>query len=93
MLGIPGYFTNHSLHVTAATRLYEAQVDEATIMQRTGHRSAEGVRVYKRATEKLKLSSNIFNQVQVNNKAKLVNSDQTMKAYCSSPIHSKHGFW
>ena len=33
--GIPGYFTNHSLRVTAATRLYDARVDESTIMQRT----------------------------------------------------------
>ena len=31
---IPGYFTNHSLRVTAATRLYDAQVDEATIIWR-----------------------------------------------------------
>ena len=31
--GIPGYFTNHSLHATSTTRLYDAQVDEATIMK------------------------------------------------------------
>ena len=36
--GIPGLITNHSLRVTAATRLYVARVDEDTIMQRTGHR-------------------------------------------------------
>ena len=30
--GIEGYFTNHSLHVIAATHMYEAQLDEATIM-------------------------------------------------------------
>ena len=35
--GIDGYFTNHSLRVTATTRLYDAQVDEASIMERTGH--------------------------------------------------------
>ena len=45
--GISGYFTNHSLRVTAATRLYDATVDEDTIMQRTGHRSSQGVRMYK----------------------------------------------
>ena len=49
--GVPGYFTNHSLQVTAATRLYDAQVDEATIMERTGHHSTGGVRAYKRASE------------------------------------------
>ena len=59
---IPGYFTNHSLRVTAATRLYDAEVDEATIMERTGHRSVEGIRTYKRASDKLKqFSSNVLN--------------------------------
>ena len=73
--GIPGYFTNHSLRVTAATRLYDARVDEDTIMQRTGHRSSQGVRMYKRETEKLKeLSSNVLNQVQDHKKVKLDNS-------------------
>ena len=51
---MPGCFTNHSLRVTAATRLYDAQVDEATIMERTGHRSVEGIRTYKRTSDKLK---------------------------------------
>ena len=59
---ISGYFTNHSLHVTTATRLYDSQVDEGTIMERTGHRSVEGIRTYKRTSDKLKvLSSNILN--------------------------------
>ena len=44
---IPGYFTNHSLRATATTRLYDAQVDEATVMERTGHRSTDGVRACK----------------------------------------------
>ena len=33
--------------------MYDAQVDEASIMQRTGHRSVTRVRAYKRCTEKL----------------------------------------
>jgi len=33
--------------------MYDAQVDEASIMQRTGHRSVTGVHAYKRCTEKL----------------------------------------
>jgi len=71
---IPGYFTNHSLHVTAATRLYDAQIDEATIMERTGHRSTEGVRAYKRTTDKLKeLSSNVLNHA-ANKKVKVLSS-------------------
>ena len=60
---IEGYFTNHSLRATAATRLYDAEVNEATIMDRTGHRSTTGVRAYKRESDKLKeLSSNVLNQ-------------------------------
>ena len=46
--GINGYKTNHSLRATTATRLYHAQVDEQLIMERTGHRSLDGVRSYKR---------------------------------------------
>ncbi len=67
--GIEGYFTNHSLRATATTRLYDAQVDEATIMQRTGHRSTDGVRAYKRTSEKMKeLSSNVLNHGQPSTK-------------------------
>ena len=45
--GIPGYHTNHSLRATAATRLYQSGVDEQLVMERTGHRSLDGVRGYK----------------------------------------------
>ena len=51
--GISGYFTNHSLRASAATRLFEGGVDEQLIMSRTGHSSREGVRAYKRTTTKL----------------------------------------
>ena len=37
--GITGYKTNHSLRATAATRLYQAGIDEQLIMEKTGHRS------------------------------------------------------
>ena len=47
LAGIPGYRTNHSLRATTATRLYQAGVDEQLIMERTGHRSLDGVRRYK----------------------------------------------
>ena len=52
--GIEGFFTNHSLRTTAATRLFAAGMDEQLIMLRTGHRSATGVRSYKRTTSTLK---------------------------------------
>ena len=41
--GIKGYKTNHSLKATA-TRLYSAGIDEQLVMERTGHRSIEGIR-------------------------------------------------
>lgn len=40
---INGYKTNHSLRVTAATRLFQQSVDEQLIMSRTGHRSIDVV--------------------------------------------------
>ena len=49
--GVPGFKTNHSLRVTTATRLFQRGVDEQLIMARTGHRSIEGVRTYKRISE------------------------------------------
>ncbi len=49
--GIEGYKTNHSLRVTAATRLYQAGVNEQLIMKRIGHRSIEGIRLYKRVSD------------------------------------------
>ena len=49
--GITGYKTNHSLRATTATRLFQAGVDEQLIMERTGHRSLDGVRSYKRTSQ------------------------------------------
>ena len=37
--GIPGYYTNHSLKATGATRMYVNDVDEQVIQEITGHRS------------------------------------------------------
>ena len=58
--GIPGYFTNHSLQATATTRMYDAQLDEASIMQRTRHRSVNGVSTYTRSTEKFSELTSAF---------------------------------
>ena len=71
--GIEGFFTNHSLRTTAATRLFEAGVDEQLIMLRTGHRSATGVRSYKRTTSTLKKqTSTVLNDCT--NTSKVTNS-------------------
>ena len=52
--GINGYKNNHSLRVTTATRLFQSGVDEQLIMDRTGHRGLDGVRTYKRISDKQK---------------------------------------
>ena len=41
--GFEGHFTNHSLRVSSATRLFDAEVNEQLIMSRTGHSSTDGV--------------------------------------------------
>ena len=59
---IPGYKTNHSLRATTATRLYVEGIDEQLVMERTGHRSIEGVRSYKRtSSEQQENISDILN--------------------------------
>jgi hypothetical protein len=55
--GLFGYRTNHSLRATAASRLYDEQVDEQLICEVTGHRS-NAVRNYKRTTDTLKRKVN-----------------------------------
>ena len=46
--GMVGYYTNHSIRATAATRLYHHNIEKQQIMERTGHHGAEAVRSYKR---------------------------------------------
>ncbi len=61
---ITGFRTNHSLCATAATRLYNAGVDEQQVMEVTGHRSLDGVRAYKHTSKKQKEAvSDILNCV------------------------------
>ena len=50
--GVPGRYTNHSLRVTAATRMFSCRVDEQIIKEKTGHRS-NAVWSYKRTDESL----------------------------------------
>jgi len=50
MAGFVGHYTNHSLRSTAATRLFNANVEEQLVMEKTGHVST-AVRAYKRVSE------------------------------------------
>ena len=45
------FHTNHSLRVTSALKIVLAGADGQLIMERTGHRSVDGVRSYKRTSE------------------------------------------
>ena len=49
--GIPRTVSNHSLRATCATRLYHANIDKQTIMERIGNRSVTGVRTHKRRSD------------------------------------------
>ena len=35
--GFEGHYTNHSLRVTSATRLFDAEVDESPVLKECGH--------------------------------------------------------
>ena len=48
--GFSGFFTNHSLRSTSATKMYRSDIDEQLIMEITGHRSL-AVRSYKRTSD------------------------------------------
>ncbi len=50
--GISGRFTNHSLHATTATRMFQKGVNEQLIKCVTGHKS-DSVRVYKKPSDTL----------------------------------------
>ena len=51
--GLPGYYTNHRLRSTVATKMYQQNLDEQLIMEVTGHRSL-AVRSYKHTSERQK---------------------------------------
>ena len=64
-VGVKGHFTNHSLRASAATRLFEAGVDDHLITMRTGHSSVTGVGSYKRVGEKLcAVTSDFLNGIE-----------------------------
>ncbi len=51
-IGAEGCFTNHSLRVSAATRMFSSGIEEQIVKERTGHRS-DAVRAYKHTSEHL----------------------------------------
>ena len=61
--GIPEYHTNYSLRASAAIRQHQSGcIEEQEIMERTGHRSSEAIRSYKKSSNKqLQQVSDILN--------------------------------
>lgn len=59
-ISLEGKITNHSLRATAASRLYQSNVDEQLVMERTGYRS-NAVRSYKcTSNDQLRNISNLL---------------------------------
>ena len=78
--GISGYKTNHSLRATSASRLYQTGIDQQLIMERTGHRSIEGVRSYKITNmDQEKTVSNVLQQESSHHPPYVSNSPDTVK--------------
>ncbi len=50
--GVDGHYTNHSLRVTAVTRMFSKGIEEKIIKEQTGHKS-DAVRAYERTSEEL----------------------------------------
>ena len=48
--GIPGRFTNHSLRMTPATRMFNAGVEEQVVKERMGHKS-DTIHAYKHTSD------------------------------------------
>lgn len=48
--GLVGHKTNHRLRAPGATEIYQGNVPEVLIQERTGHRSLKSLRVYERST-------------------------------------------
>jgi hypothetical protein len=84
---ISGFFSNHSLRATAATRLFSANVDEQLIKLKTGHTS-DAVRSYKRVSEQ-QLSS--MTDIIGCKKDKLEVSSNSIATTSCSPLPSKSG--
>lgn len=69
-------YTNHSLRATVATTLFREGIDEQLIIGRTGHRSVQAVRLYKRPSdEQMTEVSNIIdgNAVTISGKSNVIN--------------------
>ena len=85
--GIQGHKTNHSLRATTTSRLYHSGVDEQLVMERTGHRSLEGVRSYKRTSDAQREAlSDILNRPKVTGTRECANLQSEVLQPTTEPV-------
>ena len=65
--GLPDIYTNHSLRAYGASILFQGEVPEKIIQQRTGHKSVNSLQQYERTTEAqlLDVSNVLSNNVKI----------------------------
>lgn len=82
------FFANHSGKRTCATFSYQADIQEQSIISRTGHQSLESVRKYRRPfSEMLKyVSIAIENSVPISKKINLEAVDASMNVPNEKPV-------
>ena len=85
---VDGNFTNHSLRRTCATRLFQAGVDEQQIMNVTGHRTTNAVRLYKEISQEQEKSSKILQMAKKVKLSQESEDDKPTKLVASSSINS-----
>ena len=74
----------------AATRLFDAGVDEQLIMKRTGHRSVGGVHSYKRVTDNLNMLTSCVLNEQVPPAKKLKEEHEVVESEKAMPVVRTH---
>ena len=85
--GIQGEKSNHSLRVTYATHMWEANVPEKLIKQRTGHCSLEALRSYE-CTSITQQSAVLASSEDTDYQSEVSNKGQILLVSClSSLIH------
>ena len=86
--GFDGKYTNHSLHATSASRIFESEVPEQVIKEITGCRS-DCVRLYKRTSDdiKMKASATICGSHSKETEGKM--SEESSKNECDGETKSE----
>ena len=104
--GLPDIYTNHSLRAYGASTLFQGEVPEKIIQQRTGHKSVNSLRQYERTTEaqlldvsnvlsnniKLKTAAPVAPQGDYETAAVAVTQGDIYSANCSNVMFQSKSF-